>query len=331
MDTDRIGRRSGQADLRKPPPVPHTKMMNTVIEARGVSFSLSNSRVLDNIQFEVRKGQCLGIAGASGAGKTVLMRMLTGMYIPAEGELFVLNMNSRLNSRAIRARVGLMPERDGFEPGLTCLDALVSHGALYGIRTSKLKAAARELLRRVQLDEAEHWPVESLKQGQLRRLSLARAMVHEPEILLVDGPNQNLVSSERRLLWTVLHDQKQRGITIVIASRDWDELEKLCDNVMILDHGSLACQGPPEALISEHIGKRVIEYEVSSHDVEYHLQALRGQFQYQLVGDKLKIFLPEALDAQTAIRWVPSERVLYRRAYLKDVYVKLTEAGRSEP
>ncbi|MGE0762876.1 MAG: hypothetical protein AB7N80_06330, partial [Bdellovibrionales bacterium] len=178
-------------------------------------------------------------------------------------------------------------------------------------------------LRRVQLDEAEQWPVHALKRGQMRRLSLARALIHGPEILFVDAPIRDLLPPERRLLWTLFQEQKQRGITMVIASRDLDELEKLCDRVIILDRGVIACQGKPETLIEHHIGKKVVEYEVALHDIDYHLQALKGQFQYQLLGDKLKIFLREAVDVQTAFRWVPSEKVLYRRAYLKDVYVKL--------
>jgi len=234
-----------------------------------------------------------------------------------------LQLNAKVNGAGVRAKVGLVPERDGFETELSAIDALMVHGALYGIPTQKLKSSARELLRRLQLDEVENYPIHLLKRGQIRRLSLARALIHSPEILFVDGPIRDLLPPERRLLWDLLLEQKSRGMTMVIASRDLDELERLCDRVIILNRGAVACQGSPDALIEHHIGKKVVEYQVSGHDIEYHLQALGGKFQYQLLGDKLKIFLRDSVDTQTAFRWVPSERVLYRRAYLKDVYVKL--------
>ena len=297
--------------------------MENVIEARGISRSISGAQIIDRVQFEIIKGQCLGIAGAAGSGKTTLLRMLAGLIPPSDGELFILQLNAKINSQGVRAKVGLVPERDGFEQEQSALDALLVHGALYGLPYSRLKSTARELLRRVQLDEVENWPIYALKRGQIRRLSLARALIHSPEILFVDGPIRDLLPAERRILWDLLQEQKKRGMTMVIASRDLDELEKLCDRVMILNHGAIACQGSPETLIEQHIGKKVVEYQVSTQDIEYHLQALGGKFQYQLLGDKLKIFLRESIEVQTAFRWVPSERILYRRAYLKDVYVKL--------
>lgn len=297
--------------------------MESVIEARGISRAIQGVQVIDRVQFEIGRGQCLGVAGAGGSGKTTLLRLLAGLIPPSDGELFILQLNARMNSKGIRSKVGLVPERDGFDPELSALDALLAHGALYGIPKLKLKSSAHDLLRRMQLDEVELQPIHSLKRGQIRRLALARALIHSPEILFVDGPIRDLLPHERRLLWDLLQEQKRRGMTMVIASRDLDELEKLCDRVIIMNRGAIACQGSPDALIEHHIGKKVVEYQVSDQDIEYHLQALGGKFQYQLIGNKLKIFLQEAVETQNAFRWVPSERVLYRRAYLKDVYVKL--------
>lgn len=297
--------------------------MELVIEARGISRQVGSLKALNEIRFEVAKGRCLAICGATGSGKTTLMRLLAGILPPTSGELFVLDLNARDSGSVIRSRVGLMPDRDGFNPELTVLDTLLTHGSLYGLGKAKLMAKARELLRWFQLDEFENWPVFELKRTQIRRLALARALVTEPEVLLVDGIGRDLSPSDRCEIIAQLKELKNRGLSIVLSSRDLDEVEHLCDHVIILDRGRIVCQGAPEALIRDHIGRDVVEYDVLAADLDYHLQAVDGKFQYQVLPDRLKIFVPESVDTVTALRWVPSEKVVYRRARLHDVYAKM--------
>jgi lipooligosaccharide transport system ATP-binding protein len=297
--------------------------METVIEGRGLSRDYGPLKALDRLQFEVSKGQCIGVAGGPGAGKTTLIRLLAAILPPSSGELFVLDLNTKTNARTVRERVGVLPERDGLDPDLTVFDNLVVFGGYFGVPARELRTRAKGLLRHVQLDETEEWYAGELRRGQARRLALARAMVNDPEILLLDSPARDLTPSERQMMWAAIEKIRTRGQTMVVASRDLDELERLCDRVIILDKGRIACQGQPETLVHQHVGREVVEYDIASQDLEYHLQALGGKYQFQVLANRLKVFIPENTDMNTVMRWVPSERVVFRRARLRDVYVKL--------
>lgn len=297
--------------------------MEAVIEARGVCRDYGLVRVLNRLQFEVYKGECVGIAGSVGSGKSTLLKMLGGVLAPTMGELFVLDLNTRTNGRAVRRRVGTLPEHDGLDPDLNVLDNLLVFGGYFGLKGHALMTRARDLLRHVQLDETEEWLTQTLKRGQMRRLALARALIAQPDILLLDGPGRDLSSSDRKWMWEAVRTQHRKGLTTVVASRDLDELERLCDRVIILEKGKITCQGKPQALIQQHVGRDVVEYDVSSHELDYHVQALGGRFQYQILANRLRVFVPEAVDLMTAMRWVPSDRVVLRRAKLRDVYAKL--------
>ncbi len=297
--------------------------MQTIIEARGISRDYGAVRALDRIKFEITKGQCIGIAGGVGAGKTTLIRLLGGLLPPTIGDLFVLELNTRTNARAVRARVGILPERDGLDMDLSVLDNLLVYGRYFGLSSRELKSRAKDLLRHVQLDEAEDWRTIDLRRGQARRLALARALISSPEVLLLDSPAKDLPETERPWIWNAIERQRQNHAATVIASRNLDELERLCDQVIILDKGKISCQGHPKSLVQQHIGKDIVEYDIAQSELDYHLQALGGKFQFQVIANRLKIFIPENVDTLTAMRWVPSDRVVFRKARLKDVYTKL--------
>jgi lipooligosaccharide transport system ATP-binding protein len=297
--------------------------METVIEGRGVSRDYGPLKALDRLQFEVAKGECIGVAGGVGAGKTTLIRLLGAMLPPSNGELFVLDLNTRTNARAVRERVGVLPEREGLDPDLTVFDNLMIFGSYFGRSGRELRSKAKNLLRHVQLDETEDWYAGELRRGQARRLGLARALINDPEILLLDSPARDLVPSERQWVWSTIEKTRTQGQTMVVASRDLDELERLCDRVIILDKGRITCQGQPSSLVEKHVGREVVEYDIASQDLEYHLQALGGKFQFQVLANRLKVFIPEDVDTSGVMRWVPSERVVFRRARLRDVYIKL--------
>ncbi len=297
--------------------------MSIAIEARGLGRDFGEVRALDQIQFEAHKGQCMGIVGSRGSGKTTLLRLIAGMIQPTRGELFVLGLNSQTNGVSLRSQIGFMPEVDGFDEDLTVLQTLVLFGTYFGIAKDELTSRARHLLRVIQLDEAEMKLVLELNPGQRLRLNLARALINRPQLLLIDASTDRLTESEREWFWRNVRQECERGLTTLIASQNLDEVERLCDRVIILDRGRAACQGEPENLVNQHIGRHVIEYDVPIEDLEYHLQAINGKYQFQIVNDRLKVFLPESVDTSAAIRWVPSEKVVYRRAHLKDVYSKI--------
>jgi lipooligosaccharide transport system ATP-binding protein len=297
--------------------------MEAIIEARAVCREFGLLRALDNLQFELRRGQCLGIAGGIGSGKTTLARLLGALIPPSAGELFVLNLNSRTNASAIRAKIGMMPEKEGLDRELNTLDNLRVFGNYFGINSFECLNRSRSLLRSTHLDEWSDWSVRDLNPAQRRRLAFARALINQPEVLIMDSPARDLARPDQELIWQLIERQRQVGQSMVVVSRDLEELERLCDNIIFLDRGKIICQGKPGTLIQQHIGQDVVEYDVASGDVSYHLHALGGQYQYQLLNDRLKIFIPPSTEALTALRFVPSPRVVLRRAGLRDVFTKL--------
>lgn len=297
--------------------------MVKTVEARGLGLSYGQHLAFDHLDLEVEKGKCIGISGASGSGKSSMIKVLCGLIPPSKGDLFIDGLNTKKIPLVVKSKVGYMPEDDGLDGDLSCFDTVAAHGALYNIKRSEIQLRTHDLLRRVFLDEYESAPVYSLSRGQKRRLSLARSLINRPEILMIDSPIKDLGQTDRSLIWKLLRDQIDQGHTVIIASRDLDQIEQLCHHVLILDKGKITCQGEPENLVQQYIGCQVIEYDIKLHDLDYYLHALNGLYPYQLIGEKLRVYLREGVDMNNVIRWMPSEKILYRKAELKDVYIKL--------
>ncbi|MBX7231417.1 MAG: ABC transporter ATP-binding protein [Bdellovibrionales bacterium] len=297
--------------------------MDLGIEVRGVQHKFKSSKGIQHLNFNLRQGQCLSVVGSFGSGKSTTLRLLAGNLAPSTGEIFILGFNSKINAKEIKCSVGFMPEQNGFDYELSAMDNLVIYGSYFNFSQPQVRTRARHLLRLLQLDEFNHSPVSMLSGSQQRRLALALALLIDPKVLILDMPTHGLSLFEKKWLWKLIGEQIGNRRITIIASNDLNEVEKISDEVIILHKGKVVSQGSPRELIQNSVGKKVVEYNVPDHDLEYHLRALEKKYQYQILAQKLKIFIPEHVDAMTTLRWVPSETVVYRDACLSDVFTKV--------
>src|SRR3989440_1608874 len=248
-----------------------------MIYARGLVKRFGNFTAVDGIDVDVARGESFGFLGPNGAGKSSTMRMIGCVSQPSGGTLQVLGLDPRRQGPAIRARLGVCPQLDSLDPELSVQENLVTYARFFGIPRRVAKARAAELLEFVQLAERADSRVEPLSGGMKRRLTIARALVNEPEIVLLDEPTTGLDPQARHLVWERLFRLKQQGVTLVLTTHYMDEAEQLCDRLVVMDAGRIVAEGSPRALIERYSTREVVELrfaDTASDDVAGKLSEL---------------------------------------------------------
>src|SRR5580658_8087181 len=230
-----------------------------LIRARGLVKRFGTFTAVDGVDLDIARGESFGFLGPNGAGKTSTMRMIACMSPVTEGELRVLGMDPATDGPAIRARIGLVPQEDTLDLELTVLDNLMVYGRYFDLPRKVIRARAERLLEFAQLTDRARGKVEPLSGGMKRRLTIARALVSEPDLLILDEPTTGLDPQARHLLWDRLYRLKQDGVTLVITTHYMDEAEQLCDRLVVMDKGRFAAEGTPRQLIDQHSTKEVVE------------------------------------------------------------------------
>ncbi len=294
-----------------------------VLETRALTKKYENVTVVDQLNLQVPEGRCFGLLGPNGAGKTTTLKMIYGASPITSGELYVLGLSVKTNVRKIKAQLGVVPQDDGLDPDFTVLDNLLVFSRYFQMPIEKARIRARELLRFLHLEEYEDRTVETLSGGMRRRLALARALLADPKILILDEPTTGLDPQARFWIWESLTALKKQGKTILLTTHYLEEAEQICDQVTILDKGKIVTEGTPKNLIVEHIGKEVVEFHVEQRDLEYHIQKIQNQYHYQVLNNKIRLFIPPQKEAKDALVNVTSNTVNIRRATLEDVFLKL--------
>lgn len=298
--------------------------METVIEARSLSKSFNSHATVSNLTFQVKKGECFGFLGPNGAGKSTLMKMIYGSCQPSAGDLFVLGMNVKDNVKKIKELLGVLPQDSGLDSDFVVMDNLLLHAEYYGISSKRATLKTRELLRLLHLHDIENRSIDSLSKGSRRRLDLVRALLTDPEIIILDEPTNELDRQEKLWIWQAIEEMKAQGKTFILSTRDMEEAERLCHRLILIEKGENVCEGIPNSLIRQHIGREVVEFFVHPSDLAYHVGRVRNQYGYQVVNNKIKLFIPENDDGRSAISLIVSDRINLRRASLSDVFLKLT-------
>ena len=234
-------------------------METPLITARSLVKRFDDLVAVDGIDFEVSPGEAFGFLGPNGAGKTSTMRMIGCVSPVTSGHLEVFGMDPHRNGRAIRARVGVVPQLDQLDNELTVMENLVIYARYFDIPRDVARRRAAELLEFVQLTDRADDRVDPLSGGQKRRVSIARSLISEPELLLLDEPTSGLDPQARHLLWDRLHQLKERGATLVLTTHYMDEAEQLCDRLVIMDRGRIVAEGSPRDLISHYSTREVLE------------------------------------------------------------------------
>ncbi|MEU1243682.1 ABC transporter ATP-binding protein [Micromonospora parva] len=298
-----------------------------LIQARGLVKRFGDFTAVAGIDVEVRSGEAFGFLGPNGAGKSSTMRMVGCISPPSGGELRILDMDPVADGPAIRARLGVCPQLDNLDPELTVRENLTVYARYFGISRRTARERAAELLDFVQLTERADSKVEPLSGGMKRRLTIARALVNDPEIVLLDEPTTGLDPQARHLVWERLFRLKQQGVTLVLTTHYMDEAEQLCDRLVVMDGGRIVAEGSPRALIEQHSTREVVELRFAAESQEPFAGKLDGLGErVEVLPDRVLLYVPDGdtAVAEVAALGLQPANVLVRRSGLEDVFLHLT-------
>jgi lipooligosaccharide transport system ATP-binding protein len=301
-----------------------------LIHAQGLVKRFGDFVAVDGIDFDVAPGESFGFLGPNGAGKTSTMRMIGAVSPVTEGTLRILGLDPARDGQRIRARLGVVPQQDNLDVDLTLRENLIVYGRYFDIPWKEGARRADELLDFAQLADRKDQQVETLSGGMKRRLTIARAMINQPDVLLLDEPTTGLDPQARHVLWDRLYGLKQRGVTLVLTTHYMDEAEQLCDRLVVMDKGRIVAEGSPQRLIQEHITREVTELRFPVGTQAAMLPALEGIGErLEVLPDRVLVYADdgEAVAEAVHARGLHPETVLVRRSTLEDVFLRLT--GRS--
>ncbi len=299
-----------------------------LIRAKDLTKRFGDFTAVDGIDFELRRGEAFGFLGPNGAGKSSTMRMIGCVSPRSGGELSILGMDPVADGPAIRARLGVVPQEDTLDVELTVRENLLIYGRYFGLPRNVISERTDQLLEFVQLTDRGADQVEPLSGGLKRRLTIARSLINEPEILLLDEPTTGLDPQARHVVWDRLFRLKQRGVTLVLTTHYMDEAEQLCDRLVVMDGGRIAAAGSPRELIEQYSTAEVLElrFDPGEHEqAAEKLADLRAQ-RTEVLADRILLYIPNGDIALTAVRdlgLVPLTS-LVRRSTLEDVFLRLT-------
>ena len=293
---------------------------------------------VDGIDFDVAPGESFGFLGPNGAGKTSTMRMIGCVSPATSGTLRIFGLDTATNGAKIRARMGVVPQADQLDSELTVVENLVIYGRYFDIPRAECKRRAAELLEFVQLGERANERVDPLSGGMKRRLTIARSLMSEPDLLLLDEPTTGLDPQARHILWDRLYRLKQRGVTLVLTTHYMDEAEQLCDRLVVMDGGRIVAEGSPRSLIDQHATREVLELrlqrgavgetaDVAALEDASAVASIAGiGDRHEVLPDRILIYAHDGEAALSEVhrRGIEPVGSLVRRSSLEDVFLRLT-------
>jgi lipooligosaccharide transport system ATP-binding protein len=303
-----------------------------LVHARGLVKSFDALVAVDGIDFDVQRGEAFGFLGPNGAGKTSTMRMIGCVSPPSAGTLRILGLDPIKDGPEIRDRLGVVPQQDTLDMELTVRENILIYGRYFGLPRSGLRQRADELLDFVQLSERADDKVEPLSGGMKRRLTIARSLVNDPNVLLLDEPTTGLDPQARHTVWDRLFRLKQRGVTQILTTHYMDEAEQLCDRLVVMDKGKIAAEGSPQELIRRYSTREVVELrfhaEEQPEEVAAEIAARMNGLARRLeaLPDRLLLYTDDGDATASRIHdlGLQPESVLVRRSTLEDVFLHLT-------
>lgn len=307
--------------------MPKTQNAKTMIVAKGLRKVYGDFVAVDGIDFEVKQGEAFGLLGPNGAGKSTTMRMIASTSMRSGGELEILGKDPNKNGPEIRAHLGVVPQQDNLDRELKVWENLYIYGRYFGLSRKFMKDKIEELIEFAQLGEKRNAKTEELSGGMKRRLTIARALVNEPDILMLDEPTTGLDPQARHVLWDRLFRLKEQGVTLVITTHYMDEAEQLCDRLVVMDKGRIMAEGSPADLIKQFSSKEVLEVRFGSSANKNVATQIEG------LGDRTEV-LPDRILIYSENGEKILERIvklglhpltsLVRRSSLEDVFLRLT-------
>jgi lipooligosaccharide transport system ATP-binding protein len=301
-----------------------------IVSARGLTKKFDDFEAVRGIDFEIARGEAFGFLGPNGAGKSSTMRMIGCVSPVTSGTLRLFDLDPATSGKEIRARMGVVPQQDNLDSELTVFDNLVVYGRYFDIPRAECKSRARELLDFVQLSDRADSRVEPLSGGMKRRLTIARSLINQPELLLLDEPTTGLDPQARHILWDRLYRLKQQGVTLVLTTHYMDEAEQLCDRLVVMDGGRIVAEGSPRELIAQHSTREVLELRFPAGTNAERARSVTDLGErHEILPDRILVYADdgESVLHEVHARGLSPESALVRRSTLEDVFLRLT--GRS--
>jgi lipooligosaccharide transport system ATP-binding protein len=297
--------------------------MAYIIEAAGLKKVFADITAVDRISFQVKQGECFGILGPNGAGKTTTVRMVYGFLPKTDGTLMVFGLDIDKEWRAIKSRIGVCTQENSLDPDLTVEQNLHVFARYFNIPSNQAREKSQQLLKFISLDHRRAAQVPELSGGMMRRLVLARALINDPELLILDEPTTGLDPQARHQIWQRLEELKAGGLTVLLTTHYMDEASRLCDRLVIMDHGRILVEGRPADLIREHVGHDVIEVDEPCEELRAFIKSLH--IESEDLGHRLIIYGQgrDELFHEIGKKFC-KEGCLLRMATLEDVFLRLT-------
>ena len=298
--------------------------MSVVLSAQNLRKSYAGQTVVDGVNISLNKGECFGLLGPNGAGKTTTLRLMLGLIEPDGGELSMLDLAVPRHAREARLRVGVVPQVDNLDPDFTVAENLLVYGRYFGMKDGEIEARIPALLEFANLSHKRDMKIPTLSGGMKRRLTLARALVNDPDIIFLDEPTTGLDPQARHLIWQRLHELTVQGKTLLLTTHFMDEAERLCHRLAIMDSGRIISEGSPRELIARNIESQVVEVygEPAAQWANEH--AAHYAARYEVSGETAFCYVNDAQPLLTHLQAQSGLRYLHRPANLEDVFLKLT-------
>jgi lipooligosaccharide transport system ATP-binding protein len=298
-----------------------------LIEAKALTKKFDGFLAVDNINFQVYKGECVGFLGPNGAGKTTTVRMMYCFLLPTSGDLEVAGLSVKTQCREIKAKVGVAPQEDNLDPDFTVIKNLTVYARYFDIPKEEALKRATEQLKFFQLEEKKDVPIMALSTGMKRRLIFARSLLNKPQILLLDEPTTGLDPQARHLVWDEVRNLKKQQVTIILTTHYMDEAQVLCDRILLVDRGKIIEEGSPTELIRKHVGEDVLELDYDEKIMPLLKEAF-SDARIEKIGDRMQIFTDKPHGVfEGFLKEHQIQNVTLRNANLEDVFLKLTGRG----
>jgi lipooligosaccharide transport system ATP-binding protein len=298
--------------------------MSPIVEAKNLVKYYEDVKAVDDVSFKVMKSECFGFLGPNGAGKTTTMQMVHCVLPITSGELYVAGMSVKEKAREIKALIGVVPQEDNLDPDFTVCKNLTVFARYFEIPKKVAEKRATDLLEFLNLTEKSDVIIDNLSSGMKHRLLIARALINEPQILVLDEPTTGLDPQARHLIWDRIADLKKEGVTVLLTTHYMEEAAQLCDRIAIMDYGKIVEEGNPRDIVKKHLGKNILEISYSEEILSFLKETYHNATE-EVAGDKINVFTnePEQILSAVLKKFSPREAII-RDANLEDVFLKLT-------
>jgi len=299
-------------------------MQTPFFQCDNLIKSFSDNLVVDGVSFAIKPGECLGVIGPNGAGKTTTLRMCLGLTLPDHGQVLAFGYKMPGDALQIKSRLGVVSQFDTLDPDFTWAENLRVYGGYFGIDRKTLSSRIPELLEFASLSQKADAKPSELSGGMKRRLSLARALINNPDLLLLDEPTTGLDPQARHLMWERLSQLVQNGKSILLTTHFMDEAERLCHRIIVLDHGKIIAEGTPRSLLSDHLEPEVIEvFGTGAPELKNKFLSTFAS-RVEVTGESIYFYTSTANPILDELKSYPQLRVLHRPVNLEDLFLKLT-------